>query len=348
MLADAVMILKELSEAVGPPALEDEVRELVRKHLEPYAKSIDVDRLGNLYARLEGDGPTIMLAAHMDEVALMITHIDKRGFLRFHTLGGIAPHVLHGQRVVVITRDGRKLPGYIGFKAPHLLKPQEREKVVPIEEMYIDIGAESEEEARDMGVEEGCFAVFDTKFTQLTKHRVMGKAFDDRAGLTAMILAFRELSEHDVNLVAVATVQEEVGLRGARPAAWIVEPEIALAIECTAAADTPGVPEHRMSTRLGRGPAITVADRSIVVSPRVVRMLIEAARRAGVKYQFKEVPVGGTDAGVIHLVKRGALAGVVSVPGRYIHSPAAVIDLRDLEATVRLVVEFVKLAKERL
>ena len=339
-----IPLLEKLSNALGPSGFEDEVREIVLTELKKLTKKVNIDTIGNVIGYHEGSGPKIGLFAHMDEVSLIITHIEKNGFLRFHTLGGIVPHALYSQRVIIITEKGKKIPGYIGIKAPHLFPLEERRKAIPIDQLFIDVGADSEEEVRDLGIREGCFAVFATKFTKLTKYRVMGKAFDDRVGLTVMLKVLERLKDEDVNLIVVGTVQEEVGLRGAHTAAWITEPDIALALECTAAADIPGTPSHKMSTQLGRGPAITVADRSIVVSPKVIRLLIEAAKKAKVPYQFKEMPVGGTDAGIIYISKKGALAGVVSCPGRYIHSPAAIIDLRDLDSMIKMITEFVKIA----
>ncbi|MHA1616855.1 MAG: M42 family metallopeptidase [Candidatus Njordarchaeales archaeon] len=345
---EIISLLEKLSNAFGPPGFEDEVREIVKEELEGVTSDIRVDALGNLIAYKKGSEnyPVVMLDAHMDEVGFLITHIDKRGFLRFQPLGGFDERVLYAQQVVIRTKNGDKILGFIGAKAPHLLKPEERSKVLGIDELFIDIGATSEEEAREMGIEIGSVGTFATKFTRLSRNRVMGKAFDDRVGLTVMITAMKMLKDTNYNIIGVASVQEEVGLRGARTAAWQATPDLALALEGTAAADIPGTPEHKESTAMGKGPAITIADRSIIAHPKIVKLLVNAAEENNIPYQFKRVIAGGTDAGVIHLTKGGVPAGVVSVPCRYIHGPAAFLDLRDLENTIKLVVAFVRKASE--
>ena len=336
-----VGVLRRLSEAYGPPGYEGEVRELLRGELEGYADRVEVDRLGNIFFHHVGEGPLVMLAAHMDEVGILITHIEEEGFLRFHPLGGIAERILPGQRFRLRGRRG-ELRGIIGTKPPHIMKEEERRKVVPLEELFIDVGAGSRGEAENRGCHIGMTGVFDTAFTELGDGYLMGKAFDDRAGCTVLVEAFKRLCETDVNLIAVGTVQEEVGLRGARTAAWQIEPDYALALEGTFAADVPGSKPHQMSARLRRGPVITIVDRATITHPKVLRTLIEAAEAEGIPYQFKEMPMGGTDAGAIHLSKGGVPSGTVAVPCRYIHGPAAIAHMEDFENTIRLVEAFVK------
>ncbi len=334
-------LLRRLSEAYGPPGYEEEVRELLRGELEDYADAVEVDRLGNIFFHHRGRGPLVMLAAHMDEVGILITHIEEEGFLRFHPLGGIAERILPGQRFRLRGRRG-ELRGIVGTKPPHIMKEEERRRVVPLEELFIDIGVESREEALERGCHVGMTGVFDMAFRELGDGYLMGKAFDDRAGCTVLVEAFKRLCEMDVNIVAVGTVQEEVGLRGARTAAWQIEPDYALALEGTFAADVPGSKPHQMSARLGRGPVITIVDRATITHPKVLRTLIETAEDEGIPYQFKEMPRGGTDAGAIHLTKRGVPSGTVAVPCRYIHGPAAIANREDFENTIRLVEAFVK------
>ena len=336
-----VGLLRRLSEAYGPPGYEEEVRELLRGELEDHADEVEVDRLGNIFFHHRGGGPLVMLAAHMDEVGILITHIEEEGFLRFHPLGGIAERILPGQRFRLRGRRG-ELRGVVGTKPPHIMKEEERKKVVPLEDLFIDVGAKSREEALERGCHVGMTGVFDTAFTELGDGYLMGKAFDDRAGCTVLVEAFKRLCEMDVNIAAVGTVQEEVGLRGARTAAWQLEPDYALALEGTFAADVPGSKPHQMSARLKRGPVITIVDRATITHPKVLRTLIEAAEAEGIPYQFKEMPMGGTDAGAIHLSKGGVPSGTVAVPCRYIHGPAAIAHREDFENTIRLVEAFVK------
>lgn len=345
---DTISLLEKLSNALGPPGFEDEVREIVKGEFEGVLDEVHVDVMGNLIGIKHGKDnyPAILLDAHMDEVGLLVTHIEKNGFLRFHPLGGIDERVLYAQKVLIKGRKGT-VHGYIGSKAVHLLKAEERAKAIPIEQLFIDIGATSREEALEMGVEIGSVAVFDTKFTRLGVNRVLGKAFDDRVGLVVMISALKALKDTPYRIISVASVQEEVGLRGAKTAVWQTEADIALALEGTAAADTPGTPEHLTSTVLGNGPAITIADRSLIAHPLVVKSLLDVAKKINIPYQFKRAIVGGTDASVIQLTRAGIPSGVVSVPARYIHSPAAIIDLRDLDNTIKLVAEFVKYISEK-
>ena len=338
---ELIDLLRKLSEAYGPPGYEDEIRQIMIKELEKVADEVYVDNLGNVIAVHKGNSPKIMLTAHMDEVALLITHIDKNGFLRFHVLGGIDPRVLYSQEVVIKT-ENEVVHGYIGAKPPHLLKPEEKKKTPDIDQLFIDIGVSSKEEVEKLGVSIGSTATFVPRFRELKNNRVMGKAFDDRAGCTALIEVMRKIKHSPCTVYGVATVQEEVGLRGARTAAWQIESDMGLAIEGTTASDTPGTPEHLTSTKMGHGPAITIADRSMITHPKILRRLVETAKENNIPFQFKQTVSGGTDAGVIHLTKKGIPTGVVSIPCRYIHSPLSILDLNDLENTIKLVNAFVR------
>ncbi len=340
--------LRLLSNAFGPSGYEDEVREIVKNYFSELVDEVKIDVLGNVIGVKKGDDnfPTVLLDAHMDEVGFMITHIDKSGFLRFNPLGGFDQRVLYAQKVT-LKGDKGIVKGFIGAKAPHLLKPEERNKAPDIDSLFIDIGAASKDEVIEMGIKIGSVGTFDTTFTMLGKNRVMGKAFDDRVGLAVMISVLRRLKESNYNIVAIASVQEEVGLRGARTAAWQVNADFALALEGTAAADTPGTPEHKYSTELGKGPAITLADRSIISHPVVIKSLIHVAESKNIPYQFKRVFVGGTDAGVIHLTREGIPSAVLSIPSRYIHSPAAIIDINDFKRAIELVTGFIEYVSEK-
>ncbi len=343
MIGMDVGLLRRLSDAFGPPGHEEEPREILRAELEGFADEVRVDALGNIFFYHRGDEgtPLLMVAAHTDEVALLTTFIDDNGFIRFHTLGGIPAGVLPGQRFVFDGRKGR-LRGIVGTKPPHLMTEEERKKVPTIQDLYVDVGAES----RDAAVEKGCYigmtGVFDVEFAELGDGYVRGKAFDDRAGCAVMAEAFKRLRGSGCTVVAVGTVQEEVGLRGARTAAWQEEPAFGLALEGTSAGDVPGSVPHAQSSNLRKGPVVTIADRSVITHPKVLNTLIEVAESNDIPYQFKKVPTGGTDAGAIHLTKAGIPSGTVATPCRYIHGPAAVTTVEDLENTVRLVDAFVR------
>lgn len=329
------MLLKELCEAFGVSGNENAVRQLILNTIRDRVDEHRVDALGNLIALKKGAGNSgrkVMIAAHMDEVGLMIMHIEKEGSLRFHPIGGIDDRVLLTKKVLI---GDNKVPGVIGSKPVHLLEPKAREQVVKFKEMSIDIGASSKEEAERL-VKVGDYAVFDTLFSELggPLRTVKGKAFDDRAGCAVLIELLEE--RYPFDLYAAFTVQEEVGLRGARVAAYAIAPHLAFALEGTICDDLPRKGDVTPTTVLGKGPAITIMDRSVIADRRLVELLIDTAEKNGIPYQFKQPALGGTDAGAIHLTREGVPSAVVAVPSRYIHSPTCLLSLTDLENTVQL------------
>jgi putative aminopeptidase FrvX len=335
-------LLARLSNAFGPSGLEDEPREILRSELLDYADEIKVDSMGNIYFyynRKDGD-PTVLIDAHTDEVGFIATFLDDKGFLKFSNIGGIVPSVMQGQSILLKGKKGY-VKGVVGSKPPHVLSDEERKKVVSVEELFIDIGVGDREQAEEMGCYVGMMGVFDVKFSELGNGYVRGKAFDDRAGCYVMAEAFKALKDSKCNVVAVGAVQEEVGLRGTRVAAWKVDPDYALALEGTFAVDVPGVSPENMVTQLKKGPILTIADRGIIVNPKVLQILVDTAEAGRVPYQFKKPLMGGTDASAIHLVKGGIPTGVVSVPCRYIHAPASIAHIEDLDNSVNLVKAFV-------
>jgi tetrahedral aminopeptidase len=330
------VLLAELSNLSGVSGDEARVRRAIIEQLQGQPLDIAVDRIGNLLVRREGprDGPRVMLAAHMDEVGLMVMAVENSGHLKFKAVGGIDARVLVAKRVFV---GPRGVPGVIGAKAVHLQKPGERKKPYEEDQLYIDIGAGSREEA-EKHVNPGDYVSFDAACVPLGEGRLRGKAFDDRAGCAVLLelLLDRECPAFD----AAFTVQEEVGGRGAIVAAYSLQPARALVLEGTAAADTPGIDPDQSSTILGNGPAISIMDRSVIVDRGMMKELIEAAGSAGVPWQFRRFTGGGTDAGPISLAREGVKAAVVSVPCRYIHSPHSVLQESDLHATTALVKEW--------
>jgi endoglucanase len=325
-------VLKELSEAFGVSGCEEEVRKLIIEAIQGYVDDYSVDTIGNLIALKKGPprpSLKVMVAAHMDEVGLMVTHIEKDGTLRFRPVGGIDSRILLSK--VVLIGEG-KVPGVIGTKPIHLLKDEERRKVVNVDQMAIDIGASSKEEAEE-AVKVGDYAAFATDFVQLGD-TVKGKAFDDRVGCAVLIELLKE--RYPFDLYAVFTVQEEVGLRGARVAAYAIEPDLAFVLEGTICDDMPKKKDVSPTTEVGKGPAITIVDRTFFADRRLIKLLIETAEEEGIPYQFKQPVVGGTDAGAIHLTKEGVPSATVAVPCRYLHSPTCLLSLADFENTVRL------------
>ncbi len=340
-MADLRAILEKLSNECGPSGHEKAVRDLIRAEIAGLVDRLEVDALGNLIAFKAGSGPEprlkLMVSAHMDEVGFMVLLLEKNGMLRFGRVGGVDSRMLLAKRVVI---GDDKVPGVIGLKPPHLTSDSESERVPEIEDLAIDIGAE-DDKAAAAKVKVGDYGTFATRFTVLSEDpawpTVLGKAFDDRAGCTALIGLLAE--RYPVDLYAVFTVQEEVGLRGARVAAYRVAPDAAIALEGTVCDDTPKPADEDVSpvTRLGAGPAITLMDRSLVSHPGMVRLLQDAAAAEGIAIQYKQPALGGTDSGAIHLTRGGVPAVTVAVPCRYIHSPASILNLNDLANTVKLV-----------
>lgn len=337
------MLLQQLSDAFGPPNDETDVKTILRQELSEYTDQITEDTLGNLFFSLNGNTkyPRVMLAAHMDEVAFMVTHIEATGFLRFHTLGGIAPHVMPGQRIRLRGNQGPVL-AVIGTKPPHIMSDEDRKKLVPLDDLFMDIGANSESEVKSKGIDIGTVGVFDVKFQDLGNGYLLGKAFDDRVGCAVMVQVVKKLHKLNRQVVAVGTVQEEVGLRGARVAAWQVDPQYGLALEGSFTADVPGSQPHQISAKLQSGPVIAIADRTTLTHPTIFNTLIQVGKQHKIPYQFKKIPRGGTDAGAIHLTKAGIPSGTVAVPCRYIHGPASILHISDYENTIQLVTHFVK------
>lgn len=334
---EANLLLEELSNAFGPSGCEQEVRRVLARALRDKVDRLQTDALGNLIAFKRGTGPEprlkVMVDAHTDEVGLMITRIEKNGTLGFRAVGGIDDRLLLAKGVIV---GEKRLPGVILAPPVHLTKKEQREQVIKIEQLAIDIGATSEEEAKEL-VRLGDYAVLDTRFQVLGEDGlrvVKGKAFDDRAGC-AVAAALAE-GQYAVDLYLSFSAQEEMGMRGARVAAFRIEPDMAFALEGTVCDDMPKDQDVSPTTRLGQGPAITLMDRSFIADKRLVRLLIDTAEAHGLPYQFKQPGIGGTDAGAIHLSKAGVPSVAVAVPCRYIHAPVSLMSRNDFDHTVAL------------
>ena len=329
-------ILKELSEAVGVSGQEGPVRSVILDSIREHVDEIEVDTMGNLLALKRGTGSDpvrVMIAAHMDEVGLMIIGHDSDGFLRFNEVGGIDDRLLPG-KVLQVGPDG--IPGVIGLKPVHLLEDGEEEKVTKMENLVIDIGAKDKGEAEGLAPLGTC-ATFRTKFREFGP-TVSGKAFDDRAGCAVLVELLRgEPFPCDVH--AAFTVQEEVGLRGARVAAFKIAPDCGFALEGTICDDIPKDKDESPTTKMGGGPAISVMDRTFIADKRLLDLLTGAARELSIPYQFKRPGVGGTDAGAMVRSREGVPSVGVAVPCRYIHSPVALLCLEDFNNTVRLMRE---------
>ena len=329
--------LEKLSNAYGVTGREEEVRNLMIKLMKPHVDEIVVDKLENVIAIKKGkkSSPKVMLAAHMDEVGLMVKTVTKEGFLQFTKMGGIDDRILLAKKVIIHTQKG-PLQGIIGSKPPHIQKEAERKKVVAFDELFIDIGVESREDANAIGVKIGDPVSFDAKYAKIGKDVVIGKAFDDRVGCAIMVETLKQMGKTDCTICAVGTVQEEVGLRGAATAAFGVDPDIAIALDVTIAGDVPGVREFDTSVKMGKGPTLTVADAGLITHPKVLRLLLDVAEEKKIAYQLETGLLGSTDAARISLTRQGVPSGTVSVATRYIHSPFGMLSLKDAENSAKL------------
>jgi putative aminopeptidase FrvX len=334
--------LKRLLSTPGPSGNEGAAAKVWREEAAKFAE-VRGDRMGNSFATLNpGGSPRVMLAGHIDEIGVMVTHVDEKGLLRFTGVGGWDPQVLVGQRVRIQTANGEVM-GVIGKKAIHLMEPEERKKVSDIKSLWIDVGAKDGDEAKGM-VRVGDVGVVDQDLLELPNGRIASRSLDNRMGAFVVLEALRLLSEEDAiapEVVAVASVQEEIGLYGARGAAYGLDPDAAIAVDVTHATDTPGVSKNENGDHaLGSGPVI---KRATNLSPIVSDGLIAAAEEAGIEYTLEaDSRSTGTDADAIQFTRAGIATGLVSAPNRYMHSPNEVVDLGDLEGCARLISVYVK------
>ncbi len=338
-----VELLQRLSNAHGLSGHEGAIREIVREELAGHVDEIYEDRLGNLIAVKRGDDFRVMLASHMDEIGFMVKFVEEKGFLRFAPIGGWYAPMLPGQRVWLHGTKGPVL-GVLGSKPPHVMDDEERKKLLKIEEMFIDVGAQSADEARELGLAPGTPVTLDRQFCSLCHNRVSGKAFDNRAGVALLIEVLRK-AESTSTIYGVFTVQEEVGLKGAKTSAYALDPDCAIATDVTIPGDHPGVQLKDAPVEMGKGPVVSIADangRGLLAHPAMLAWMRETAEAHGIPVQFEVGSGGTTDASSIHLSREGVPSTVVSTPARYIHSPVEVIDMLDLEAGIRLLVAALK------
>ena len=338
--------LKALLEARSPTGAEYEAQAVVDNAVKKAADLYETDPLGNRIATLNTQGdPVVMLAGHMDELGLIVSYIDKNGFIYFDTLGGHDKTMISGRRVTILTKNG-PLPGVTGKRAVHLMTPEDRKRVPETHEMWIDIGAKSQKEAADY-VRIGDPVVYNQPPECLLNGLCAGRACDDKVGCYAVMETLLRLSKKKIaaRLVSVATTQEEIGTRGALTSSYAVKPDIAVAVDVGHATDHPDCdPRKHGSTKLGAGPIIT---RGPNINPVVFDRLICVADREKIPYQLEADPrPTGTDARVIQMARGGVATGLVSIPLRYMHTPGELISLDDVEATVRLLVAFVASLKK--
>lgn len=338
------LLLKELTEAHGVPGYEAPIRAVVRKYLADLGE-LSQDKIGSVICRKQGTAstPRVMLAGHMDEIGFMVKFITKEGFINFLPLGGWFDQVLLGQRVVINTNKG-EVVGVIGAKPPHLISPDERNKVVARKDMYIDIGATSKEEVEAAGVQVGDPIVPRADFIPLaTGKTFLSKAFDDRVGTALVVSVLQSLAdkEHPNTVYGVATVMEEVGLRGATTSVRAVDPDVAIILESDISGDVPGIKPDESSIKLGQGPTLLVYDARMIPNLKMRDLVVEVAKKIEIPLQLSSIEGGATDGAAIHLHSTGVPTVVIGVAARHIHSHSSIIHSEDYEKAVKLITSLV-------
>lgn len=364
MESKALEFLKRLSESFGPSGFERDVVRAVKDYVSPFVDGLASDKLGSLHFRKRGssDKPLVILAGHVDEVGFVVSGINEKGYLTFNALGGWFDQVLLGQKVRIRTSRGGFVTGVIAAKPPHVLPPEERSKVVTKDKMFIDVGCSNEREAKELGIRIGDPVAPDSPFFTIEKSvfrkldgeeknlgkttLAFGKGFDDRVGAFVACEAIRRLRDeridHPNTVVGIATVQEEVGLRGARTSAHMAQPDVCLTLEVDIAGDVPGIEPSDAPTKMGLGPSIITFDSSMIPNQPLKELVVHAAEEAKIPYQLSQTRGGGTDAGAIHMANAGCPSIVVSIPTRHIHSHVGILSLEDVDNCIALVVEVLK------
>lgn len=346
-------MMKKFTETDGAPGFEGHVRDKMVEYLQPLTEEIVRDRLGSVLGKKTGDatGPKVLLAGHLDEIGFLVTAITPKGFLRFQQLGGWWPHSVLSQRMKVKTRKGDYL-GIVGSKPPHILDSAEREKVIPLKNMYIDIGAKDAEDAKAMGVRPGDWIVPVSEFTTMRNDELwVGKALDNRAGcaLAVEVLNRLQRDSHPNVIYAGATVQEEVGLRGAVTAANAVQPDIAFALDVGVAYDTPGNESQPITSNIGDGPLVFLYDATMIPHVGLRDLVLDTAEQLGIPVQMDVMPGGGTDGGKFHIGGIGCPTLSFGFPVRYIHSHNGVMSRQDFVQAAELLTAVIKkLDREQL
>jgi putative aminopeptidase FrvX len=338
-------LLRQLCETPGIAGREERMRALVATAMQPLVDEMQTDTLGNLVGIRRGDGPKVMIAAHMDEIGFFVSHIDDHGFLRIHPVGGFDARTLVAQRVQVHGFAGESLAGSIqpAAKPIHLLHRDEI-KPAKMEELFVDIGLPVEQVRQK--VEVGDMVTIDRGLVD-AGDCVMGKALDDRVGVFVMLEALRAARQTSATIIAAATAQEEVGLRGALPATYAAQPDIAIALDVSLALDIPGMAPELAITRLGNGVALKVMDSSHISHPLLLRHFRDLAEAENIPYQLEILPRGGTDAGAMQLAREGAAAITISIPTRYVHTANETTSRADIAGAIQLLARFLEDAGSR-
>ncbi|QVK18961.1 M42 family metallopeptidase [Mycoplasmatota bacterium] len=343
---ETLTMLKEITDANGVPGNEREAREVMKKYLEPHADEINYDHLGSIIGVLNGEenGPKVMLTGHLDEIGFMVTKITDKGFIKFQTLGGWWNQVMLAQQVTITNSKGDTYHGVIGSKPPHILSAEERKKPVDIKNMFIDLGVSSKEEVEKLGIKPGDMITPYIDFRTLANDKyLLAKAWDNRIGCAIAIEVLKQLKNEKIasTLYAVGTVQEEVGLRGAKTSGFKVNPDICFATDVGIAGDTPGIGEAA-DAELGKGPQIVLYDATMVGHKGLREFVLDIANELNIPYQFESMSGGGLDSGAVHVSHEGVPSLGICLPTRYIHSHTSIIHRDDYENAIKLMVEVIK------
>jgi len=337
-------LMEKLSVTSGISGFEGKIVDIIKDELNDHVDEIQEDLMGNVIAIKKGGkkGLRVMLASHMDEIGLMVRHIDKKGFIRFSKIGGINDQMLLNQAVTIHGKKG-DITGVIGSKPPHVMKAAERKKIVEFDDMFIDIGAFSKKEAEKL-ISVGDPISFKPIFEEFPNKLIMGKALDNRIGCYVMIETLKRVNSK-ATVFGVGTVQEEVGLKGAKTSSFKIDPDMAFALDVTIAGDHPGIKEDKTPAKIGKGPAIILIDasgRGIITPEKVKNLLISSSEDNKIPYQLEVSEGGTTDGTAIQLTREGIPTGVVSVPTRYIHTTVSVASMEDIENTINLLVNTIE------
>lgn len=343
-----IELIETLSNTTGIAAYEQNIQALFEEEGRAQNLEIQKDRLGGIAISKKSEKAkyTVMLAAHMDEIGFMVTKIEDGGFLRLKAIGGWWEHVLLGQKLQVTTRDKAVFQGIVGSVPVHLLKAEQRKNVKMLDELFLDLGFESKEDVEKAGIQLGDMVTPIATFEQLAANpnRYIGKAFDDRVGCAINIAVMRELAkkELDVNVVFAGTIQEEVGTRGAKTMGQMIEPDLAIILDCGMTGDFPGAPQDQLLDKLGKGPVISLMDGTFIGHPKWRSLIQETSKQAEIPFQNTIMTGGGSDGGPIHTTANGVPSVYMGTPVRYIHAHYGMIDVRDFDQLVQLLVRVIE------
>jgi putative aminopeptidase FrvX len=346
-MKDIESLLEKLSNAHGMSGREGAIQEIIRGEISSLVDEIRIDALGNLIAIKKGQKPSIMIEAHVDEIGLMVKFVDEKGFIYFARIGAWFDQTLLNQRVIVHANSG-PVVGVIGCKPPHVMKEEERKKIIEARDMFVDIGCESDQEVAELGIVAGTSITLDRNFASMKCDKVTGKALDNRAGVVMMIEALRR-TKTKCTIYAVGNVQEEIGLKGAKVSAFGLNPDLAIASDVAIPGDHPGIDKKDSSMLMGKGPIITIADaagRGLIASPEVLEWMTGTAKEFGIEVQLDVSEGGTTDGTAIQQTRAGIPTAVLSVATRYIHSPVEVLSLKDIDKAAELMARALETASK--